>query len=65
MNLKDYLKLLDWTSQQGHKDARQVVPSELQSLVSRIGIDGSMLAELVWRFKKYFGIAPVLIEPLL
>jgi REP element-mobilizing transposase RayT len=56
MNLKDYLKLLDWTSQQGHKDARQVVvPSELQSLVSRIGIDGSMLAELVWRFKKYFG----------
>ncbi len=55
MSLRDYLRLLDWTGRQGRKDKRGQIPSGLQSILSRLGIEGSMWCDLVWNFKRYFG----------
>jgi hypothetical protein len=55
MRLEEYLMLLDWTGRQGRLDKRGQIPSDLASILTRIGIDASMWCDLVWRFKKYFG----------
>jgi hypothetical protein len=56
MNLKEYLKLLDWTGRQrvGSLD-KPVIPKDLDPILKRVGIDGTMWCDLVWNFKKYFG----------
>ncbi len=58
MSLRDYLRLLDWTGRQGRKDKRGQIPGGLQSILSRLGIEGSMWCDLVWNFKRYFGRTP-------
>jgi len=55
MKIGEYLKLLDWTGRQGRIDKRGKIPSDLQPIFSRLGIDSSMWCDLVWNFKKYFG----------
>jgi hypothetical protein len=57
LKLTDYLKLLDWTSRQRAQgsETKAVVPKDLEPILKRIGIEGSMFANMVWSFKKYFG----------
>ena len=54
MSLEDYLALLDWTGRNRPSLGKAVVPGHLEPILKRLGIDGSMWIELVWRFKKYF-----------
>ena len=55
LSLSDYLRLLRWTGKQGDEEAERRVPSHVQAVVCRLGIDASMWRDLVWNFKKYFG----------
>jgi len=55
LNLGDYLKLLDWTGRQRGSVLKAEIPSDLDPILRRIGIDGRMWCDLVWNFKKYFG----------
>ena len=55
LDLRDYLTLLDWTGRQRGTVEKAKIPAELDPILKRIGIDGRMWADLVWRFKKYFG----------
>ncbi len=55
LNLSDYLKLLDWTGRQRVSVQKAEIPSDLDPILRRIGIDGRMWCDLVWNFKKYFG----------
>jgi REP element-mobilizing transposase RayT len=58
MKLADYLRLLNWTSQ--HRFGRldnPTIPKDLEPILKRIGINGTMWCDLVWNFKKYFGRA--------
>ena len=55
LDLLDYLTLLDWTGRQRGTVEKADIPAELEPILKRIGIDGRMWADLVWRFKKYFG----------
>ena len=57
LNLSDYLKLLDWTGRQRGSVQKAEIPSDLDPILKRIGIDGRMWCDLVWNFKKYFGQA--------
>jgi hypothetical protein len=56
LKLTDYLKLLNWTSRQsvGSLD-KPTIPKDLEPILQKIGIDGTMWCDLVWNFKKYFG----------
>ena len=53
-SLSDYLKLLDWTGRQLHKDKCGRIPGHLAPILSRIGVDGSGWCELVKKFGKVF-----------
>ena len=55
LNLTDYLKLLNWTGRQRGSVQKADIPSDLDPILKRIGIDGRMWCDLVWNFKKYFG----------
>ncbi len=55
LELRDYLTLLDWTGRQRGSVQRAEIPSDLETILKRIGIDGRMWVDLVWKFKKYFG----------
>jgi len=55
LDLRDYLTLLAWTGKQRGIVEKADIPSELDPILKRIGIDGRMWADLVWRFKNYFG----------
>jgi len=55
LKLSDYLKLLDWTGRQRGNAQKAEIPSDLDPILKRIGIDGRMWCDLVWNFKKYFG----------
>ena len=55
LDLRDYLTLLDWTGRHRGTVEKADIPSDLDPILKRIGIDGRMWADLVWRFKKYFG----------
>ena len=55
LKLSDYLKLLDWTGRQRGSIQKAEIPSDLDPILKRIGIDGRMWCDLVWNFKKYFG----------
>jgi REP element-mobilizing transposase RayT len=54
LSLKDYLALLDWTGRNRPSMGKAPVPKHLEPILKRLGIDGSMWVDLVWRFKKYF-----------
>ena len=55
LDLLDYLTLLDWTGRQRGTVEKADIPAELDPILKRIGIDGRMWVDLVWKFKKYFG----------
>ena len=55
LGVLDYLTLLDWTGKQRGTVEKADTPAEQDPILKRIGIDGRMWADLVWRFKKYFG----------
>jgi len=55
MTLAEYSTLLDWTGRQKRSDKRGKIPDDLQPILERIGIEGSMWCDLVWDFSKYFG----------
>lgn len=55
LTLMDYLTLLDWTGRQRGNVEKADIPANLEPILKRIGIDGRMWADLVWKFKKYFG----------
>ena len=55
IELRDYLTLLDWTGRQRGSVQKADIPIDLDPILKRIGIDGRMWVDLVWRFKKYFG----------
>ena len=55
LELKDYLRLLNWTAKQRDPSENTQVPPSLQSVVSQLGIEPSMWRDLVWNFKRYFG----------
>lgn len=60
MELRDYLKLLDWTGRQGGSDRgdlekRGRIPAGVRPILERLGIAGGMWCDLVWNFRKYFG----------
>ncbi len=55
MRLSEYLTLLDWTGREGKDGKRGAIPSKLEPILERIGIDGTMWCDLVWSYSKYFG----------
>lgn len=55
MALAEYSTLLDWTGREGRHDKRGKIPENLQPILDRIGIEGTMWCDLVWRYSKYFG----------
>ena len=57
MKQEEYLTLLDWTGRQGREGKRGSIPADLQPILERIGIDGSMWCDFVWKYSKYFGKA--------
>jgi len=63
LNLAEYLKLLDWTGRQRGSVQKAEIPSDLDPILKRIGIDGRMWCDLVWNFKKYFGRGSVVGSP--
>ncbi len=55
MKLTEYITLLDWTGREGRDGKKGSIPQDLAPILERIGIDGSMWCDLVWRYSKYFG----------
>ncbi|MEL6110174.1 MAG: hypothetical protein AAFU85_29525, partial [Planctomycetota bacterium] len=55
LSLGDYLRLLKWTAKQRDGGSGKDIPSHLQGIVARLGIDLSMWRDLVWDFQRYFG----------
>ncbi len=55
MDLRDYITLLDWTGRQSPSLRKAQIPTELDPILNRLGIDGTLWCDLVWNFKKYFG----------
>ena len=56
LKLREYLKLLSWTSQQRVGSLEKpIIPKDLEPILNKVGIDGKMWCDLVWNFKKYFG----------
>ncbi len=55
MKIAEYITLLDWTGREGREGKKGAIPKELAPILERIGIDGSMWCDLVWRYSKYFG----------
>ncbi len=53
-SLADYLKLLDWTGRQLHKEKRGKIPNQLAPILARIGLDAYGWCELVKKFSKVF-----------
>ena len=63
---QEYVELLRWTAKQGRKTLQGVrakVPSALASTLTKLGIDASMWADLVWKWQKYFGRASCVGSP--
>ncbi|MFN7730852.1 MAG: transposase [Pirellula sp.] len=54
MSLKDYVALLKWTAIHRPSLGKPKMTAEVEPILKRLGIDGSMWIDLVWRFKKYF-----------
>jgi len=54
MSLKDYVALLKWTAIHRPGAGKPKMTADVEPILKRLGIDGSMWIDLVWRFKKYF-----------
>jgi hypothetical protein len=54
MSLKDYLALLVWTGSNRPSVGKPKATPEVASILQRLGIDGSLWIDLVWKFKKYY-----------
>jgi REP element-mobilizing transposase RayT len=54
MSLKDYLALLAWTGSNRPSLGKPKSTPEVESILNRFGVDGSMWIDLVWKFKKYY-----------
>jgi REP element-mobilizing transposase RayT len=54
MSLKDYLALLQWTAIHRPSLGKPKGTPEVESILKRLGIEGSMWIDLVWHFKRYF-----------
>jgi hypothetical protein len=54
MSLKDYLATLKWTAIHRPGVGKPEMTSEVKPILKRLGIDGSMWIDLVWRVKEWF-----------
>jgi hypothetical protein len=54
MSLKDYLALLTWTGSHRPSGGKPKATPAVESILKRLGIEGSMWIDLVWRYKRYF-----------
>jgi REP element-mobilizing transposase RayT len=54
MSLQDYLSLLKWTGANKPSLGEPKATPEVEPILKRLGIDGSVWIDLVWKFKKYF-----------
>jgi REP element-mobilizing transposase RayT len=54
MSLQDYLSLLKWTGDNKPSVGKPKATPEVEPILKRLGIDGSVWIDLVWKFKKYF-----------
>ena len=54
MSLKDYLALLKWTGSHRPSVGKPEATPEVESILKRLGVEGSMWIDLVWKFKKYY-----------
>jgi hypothetical protein len=54
MSLTKYLELLDWTGRQLRSGKRGTIPSELASILERLGLDADGWCDLVQKFGKLF-----------
>ena len=54
MSLKDYLVLLAWTGSNKPSLGKPRSTAEVDSILNRLGIEGSLWLDLVWKFKKYY-----------
>ena len=54
MSLADYLSLLKWTAKNKPSVGKPPMTPEVEPILKRLGIDGSVWLDLVWKFKKYY-----------
>jgi len=54
MSLADYLALLKWTGSHRPSLGNVEATPQVKPILKRLGIDGSMWIDLVWKFKKYY-----------
>ena len=54
MSLVDYLSLLKWTAKNKPTVGKPPMTPEVEPILKRLGIDGSVWLDLVWKFKKYY-----------
>ena len=54
MSLVDYLSLLKWTAKNKPSISKPPTTPEVEPILKRLGIDGSVWLDLVWKFKKYY-----------
>jgi hypothetical protein len=54
MSLTDYLGLLKWTATNKPSMGKPPMTPEVEPILKRLGIDGSVWIDLVWKFKKYY-----------
>jgi hypothetical protein len=54
MSLADYLSLLKWTARNKPSLGKAEATPEVEPILKRLGIDGSVWIDLVWKFKKYY-----------
>ncbi|MEP3478178.1 MAG: hypothetical protein ABJZ55_02915 [Fuerstiella sp.] len=55
MTMKDYAKLLRWTSVREALGGQETVPKHVAAVLSKHGIESSMFKDLVWNWRRYFG----------
>lgn len=54
MSLMDYLGLLKWTAKNKPSVGKPPMTPEVELILKRLGIDGSVGIDLVWKFKKHY-----------
>ncbi|MBU6237065.1 MAG: hypothetical protein KGQ51_04485 [Planctomycetes bacterium] len=54
MSLADYLALLKWTGSHRPSLGKVEATPQVKPILKRLGIDGSMWIDLVWKFRKYY-----------
>ena len=54
MSLEDYLVLLKWTGDHRPSLATPEEPPQVQAILKRLGVVGSLWIDLVWKFRKYY-----------